>query len=73
MSFAEWKKRNKVMDDSLPVSYQAAGYRVAKAAYKAGLRDAAKDAAKPVAQEKKDNLLDRLLVKYGFPNIRIGG
>jgi hypothetical protein len=42
MSFASWKKTNKVMLASLPEKYWVDGYRVAQAAYKAGERDATK-------------------------------
>jgi len=42
MAFADWKKRNTIMNSSIPAGYQAMAYRVAQAAYKAGERDAEK-------------------------------
>ena len=49
MSFAEWKKNNKVMAQYIPDGYRAMAYLVAQAAYKAGERQGRKD-AKDVAK-----------------------
>lgn len=43
MSFADWKKSNKVMDKYIPDGYKAMAYVVAQAAYKAGERQGRKD------------------------------
>ncbi len=44
MSFAGWKKKNKVMVQYIPDGYRAMAYLVAQAAYKAGERQGRKDA-----------------------------
>lgn len=43
MSFADWKKNNKVMDKYIPDGYKAMAYVVAHSAYKAGERQGRKD------------------------------
>ena len=43
MSFAGWKKKNKVMVQYIPDGYRAMAYLVAQAAYKAGERQGRKD------------------------------
>ena len=52
MAFADWKKRNTIVNSSIPMGYHAMAYRVAQAAYKAGERDAERREREGVRQSK---------------------
>lgn len=59
MSFADWKKRQKVISKYLPEGYHAMAELIAKAAFKAGEREGRRqvEALLPnVEQWKRENL-----------------